>query len=292
MSPRSQYRPTPEALQELTGVCSSMIIRNDRDDADYHLPVGAHPAVICLEGAGHAKGIGSLIHPRWILTAAHAAAALQDGHEISLGNKPRHVYRVVLHPSWSERPKRPSRTALADFADLALLELDRPIEEVEPLGLHTDAGEAGNVVTLVGNGGTGTGMTGAHCWDGIWRAATNRIEEVMNGSWLTLRFDEPRCGTSLEGIPGVGDSGSPALLRRGGRWLVVGVTSWEDASEARVRGGYGAWKFLVRTAAHVPWIRETLRASGDALAEREQRKDSRRGDGTPPPDAGGADRGV
>ena len=235
-----------------------MILRHDHDDADYRLPIGAHPAVGCLEGPGRAKGTGSLIHPRWVLTAAHAAALLPDGHEIRFSNALRPVRRVVLHPSWSRRPERPSRSTLAGFTDLALLELDTPVEGIEPLGLYTGSEEAGAIVTLVGNGGTGSGLTGAESWDGVWRAADNRIEEVLHDTWLLLRFDEPERGVGLEGINGIGDSGCPALLQEDDRWLVAGVASWEDSSEAAVRGGYGAWKFYARMSRSLPWVRQTV----------------------------------
>ena len=38
-------------------------------------------------------------------------------------------------------------------------------------------------------------------------------------------FDQPPRGTDLEGIPGAGDSGGPALLIIGGRAVVAGVSS-------------------------------------------------------------------
>lgn len=242
-----------------------MIVRHDRADAAYRRPAAAHPAVGCLEAPGRAKGIGSLIHPRWVLTAAHSAIGIPPGHEVRFGETQIRVRRTVLHPSWDRRPARPSRSSLAGFADLALLELDAPAAGIESLGLYAGSDEAGAVVTLVGNGGTGTGLTGARNWDGVWRAATNRVEEVLHEDWLLLRFDEPERATPLEGVNGIGDSGCPALLRHGGRWLVAGTASWEDASEARLRGGYGAWKYFVRVAAHLPWIQEELRGNGDSL---------------------------
>lgn len=68
--------------------------------------------------------------------------------------------------------------------------------------VHDQEVEPGQVVTLVGNGMSGTGLTGGVYSDGEWRRATNSMENLHGGCWFSVRFDAPGLGTDLEGVPG------------------------------------------------------------------------------------------
>lgn len=155
----------------------------------------------------------SLIDPCWCLTAAHSAVKLEPGHEVRFGSVVRCISRVVLHPSWYSPPQRLSRAAIVSLAHLALLKLGKPVVGIEPLRVYQGLGEVGSVAMLLGNGTTGTGLTGGHSRDGVWRAA---------------------------------------------KFFLAGVASWEDSNDAKMRGGYCAWKFFVRLAAYRSWIEEVV----------------------------------
>jgi hypothetical protein len=78
---------------------STIIIRHDRPDAAY-LELG--------ERYGHAvahveeRAEGTLVAPRWVLTAAHVieASGPFDAPYVILGGERYAVERIVLHPDW------------------------------------------------------------------------------------------------------------------------------------------------------------------------------------------------
>lgn len=235
-----------------------MIIRHDVDDRAYRELGRAYPAVCCLNAPQPAKGAGVLIDSRFVLTAAHGAAKLQAGYEILVAGLPFPIRRIVLHPSWQHRRAKVGASDTAILVDLALVELERPVDSIQPLPLYLGRAEEGIVVTLIGKGAFGTGLTGPEMQDGLWRGATNRVDKVLHNAWLVLRFDEPGRATDLEGVEGPGDSGGPALIDEGGRVQVAGIASWEDRSGAAGRGQYGVQKHYVRVSAFGQWIEEAI----------------------------------
>jgi hypothetical protein len=146
---------------------------------------------------------------------------------------------------------------------MALLELDRPVEGVAPILPYEDFDELGQIVTFVGRGDTGTGLTGPTTQDHKLRAATNRIERVEGGT-LIFRFDAPgdEGVTPLEGISGPGDSGGPALIETADGPRVAGLSV---ASSGRPKGRYGALEFYSRVSPQVMWIREVTITAAAAV---------------------------
>lgn len=232
-----------------------MIVRHDRSEAAFLIDASAFPAVCSLEER-HPRGIGTLIHPRFLLTAAHAAVKLSVGHSLTVAGTNNEVAAVNLHPTWVDRSVTDNRRS---FADLALLQLRRPVQEVDAVPLFMQQAEPGQMVTLVGNGTSGTGLTGGVQSDGKWRKATNRVEALHAMYWFSMRFDEPGAGTDHEGVPGIGDSGGPALIEVDGSWHLAGVASSEDSSAAPGRGRYGTTKFYASVHAATDWIGSRLR---------------------------------
>jgi hypothetical protein len=146
--------------------------------------------------------------------------------------------------------------------DIALVHLAQPVAGCAPVRLYTGVDEDGLVVTFVGRGATGTGLTGVDGgkWDGQLRAATNRVTQA-DGPLLQFRFDAPDDAgvTPLEGISGEADSGGPAYLERDGVLFTVGVSSSQDPRPAkRRRGAYGVLEYYTRVSYFADWIREVL----------------------------------
>lgn len=243
-----------------------MIVRHDRLDSDFQVKDTDFPAVLSLD-MGRFRGVGTLVHPEFVVTAAHTAEKLGDGQTVVLAGAAYQVAAVHLHPTWLERdvPERDTRFA---YADLALLRLTRPVRGVVPIPMFEEIVEPGQVVTLLGNGRSGTGLSGGVHDDGRWRKATNRIEARHGSHWFSLRFDAPDSGTDLEGIPGVGDSGGPALVEVGGAWRIIGVASWEDSSSAPARGQYGTMKFYASLSAAAKWVGSISTAATEASQPR------------------------
>ena len=84
-----------------------------------------------------------------------------------------------------------------------------------------------------------------------------------------LRFDfvDPRQPQSraveLEGLPGLGDSGGPALLQTEDGWRIAGVAIGEIAAAsapAGVQGLYGAVAIYERVSGHLDWIESVINA--------------------------------
>jgi hypothetical protein len=233
------------AVAASCAVASWPIVRRaDRADVRY-LEAGArYPAVVALGRAGDA----TLIAPRWLLTAAHVAAAVQGRRSVDIAGKGYGIERVVLHPEWR---------ALGPH-DVGLVRLDRPVQGVKPMGLYRANHERGLVATIIGHGGAGRGDSRERTEDGRARAATSRVDSA-SAAWLFFSFDAPPSGTDLEGAPGPGDSGGPAVLRVSGSDLVAGISSAGfDGRDGP--GSYGAVDVFTRVSTHAAWIDSVMRS--------------------------------
>ncbi len=223
-----------------------MIIRHDRPDARYLALGSRHPAVVRV---GTRLGDGTLVGDRWVLTAAHVARGLMSrpGEKVVfVGERRVSVRRAFLHPKWVDMAPQ----------DIALLELDAPVAGVVPIAFYEGRNERGQTAILVGHGRTGTGQTRERRDDDLKRGVTNRVEEA-SAEQLVFQFDAPPGGTDLEGIPGAGDSGGPALLEAGGRMFVAGVSSAGQPGRDGP-GSYGAMDYFTRVSSHLEWLRAVM----------------------------------
>lgn len=229
----------------------SIVIRHDREDERY-LGLGAkYPVSGYLQ-----EQVGcTLIAPRWAITAAHTIEsnpAFID-YYVMFGGKRYEIEKIIIHPARV-------RDTVDSSADIALLKLKEPVTDITPALLYDKMDESGKIVTLVGYGDTGTGLTGVTGNKGKLRGATNRIEGALENS-LLLVFDAPPLGTDLEGISGAGDSGSPALYEENGKLYIMGVGSFNsgDPKEGTV-GKYGTFEGYARISTRRAWILDTMKA--------------------------------
>jgi hypothetical protein len=117
------------------------------------------------------------------------------------------------------------------------------------------------VLTFVGQGDSGNGVQGVTIVDSKMRAATNQVIQA-EGQWLRFRFDQGASALPLEGISGPGDSGGPALLKKDGRWYLVGVSAWQNAEATQWQEGrYGVIENYSRVSHHIGWIRQVMAGS-------------------------------
>jgi secreted trypsin-like serine protease len=217
------------------------------------------------------SGMGTLIAPDWVVTAAHAAEYMQQNPPAN--GAPQFVYykgrgyavaSIVLHPQYDNE----------HYAnDIALIHLTRAVRAPELACLYDRDDEVGKVVTLVGSGLPGNGRDGPQADpDGRVRGATVRVGAAED-TVITWRFHAPgeRGVTALEGISGPGDSGGPALIQTPAGFCIAGVSSAQrievqtDADSQPVghppgEGHYGVTEAYARVSRYVAWIRATVAA--------------------------------
>jgi Trypsin len=219
----------------------AIIRRADRADSLYLAAGARYPAVIALGRLGDA----TLIAPEWLLTAGHIGNAMQRGRgpaAILIAGAEYHAARIVVHPDWRELGPN----------DVALIRLDRAVSGIAPLPLYRGDDEPGRIATLVGHGASGVGTDRVRGDDGRARGATSEVDSV-DAHWLYFSFDAPPGGTELEGAPGAGDSGGPAIILVNGAEMVAGVSSaGYDGRDGP--GTYGAVDVFTRTSRILAWI--------------------------------------
>lgn len=242
----------------------AIIIRHDVASTDYEVRTIDYPAVFFLERQGSRKVcVATVIHKQWAITAAHCTEETMLEETVDLGRRfavnvagqVREVDLVIKHPDYDQ-------TSPGDV-DLALLRFRNPANLPRPVPLQEQADELGQEVTLLGWGYFGLGTLGRQYDDGRFRRATNRI--TVASRYLRFVFDDPRQRNSetlpLEGVPGLGDSGGPALiqtetgLRLAG--VAVGQIKGADFSE-ETQGKYGAEAIYERVSSHLDWIEEVV----------------------------------
>ncbi len=202
-------------IQPIHRPSDSIIRRHDVPDSLYLQLGSRYSSIVHINlpvPGGAADCEGTLIAPRWVLTAAHVAAEITPGHLLTVADEPYQVDSVIRHPDWDDGPN-----------DLALLRLERSVIGVRPAHLYRGSEEVDRVLVLVGYGDLGTGLSGPTGSDRQVRGATNRVD-MASDFWLKMVFDSP-------GEPASNTTGGCEWTGRQRRTGVVG--GWRGGSRSR-----------------------------------------------------------
>jgi hypothetical protein len=208
---------------------AALLTRADRADAEYLELATSHDSCVRLATAGE----GVLIAPRWVLTAASVARALQAMHPLPalmIGGQSHAIASVHAHPE-----------------HLGLVLLEEPVRDVAPAAIHRDEAGLGRGVVVAGHGPTGAMGGPARIAAGRRRAAINTVERVEEHAFeLEIKAGDAR--SDLQGALTGEEIGAPAYVRAGEATSVAGILTATDGRRER----------FVRLSARARWIDETM----------------------------------
>ena len=228
------------ALTSLIGSVSAAPTPEPRIIGGEPADFGEYPFMVALlfeptEGTDFQKQYcgGSLIASRWVLTAAHCVDFLESPDEVAVA-----VSRTNLDSSEGVRVDVRAFYVHPDYdpnvisPDVGLLELARPVRDIEPIqlaGPGDDAFEApGTSLTVIGWGNTST--TGQASFPNELREVVVPVVDDADCDFAYHGFVtvETQLCAGLKGVDSCGgDSGGPLFATTsGGEFLQVGIVSY------------------------------------------------------------------
>ncbi|MFP2995616.1 trypsin-like serine protease [Spongiivirga sp. MCCC 1A20706] len=206
--------------------------------------------------------VGILISARWVLTAAHF---VEDSSVWKFGNNFYQTKRIIKHPNLKPNAEEPQWNGW----DMALVELNEPVLDIEPAERYRGDEELGRIITKVGYGYFGNGKAGLSLPRTQEKLGGQNIIDAIGGMFegrefstrvMVCDFDNPEnpqsnhFGSSipleLEIGGSKGDSGGGVFMDDNGTTVLVGIVS--GALNRQIK--YGSVMALARVSRANDWI--------------------------------------
>jgi secreted trypsin-like serine protease len=228
---------------------NAIVIRHDVADTNYIAKATDFPALATfyVDGAH-----GTLIDPNWVLTAAHATFCVAPNSYVMINGRARAIKQLYVHADYT-----PGKSH-----DIALVELNEPVLDVEPVSIFTASNELNKNIWFIGVGGTGNGLMGETIDNaennGVLRKAQNTVI-MAEGPLLGFVFNQDEDALPLEGVSGGGDSGGPAYLQSNNGMKLLGISSRPEGVFSAI-GVYGITEVYSRVSFFQTWISQIMAA--------------------------------
>ena len=232
-------------------------IRDDQPDQSYLDLAGSPDYASVGTLSSGLTGCGILIAPDWVLTSAHLF--IQSSGSFTINGATYTANQLIKHPQYV-------RGQELQGYDIGLAHLTTPVSGVTPATRYSASLEPVYVMTFVGFGMTGTGLTGANRADLKPRAFQNMADGDFGNAAVLLGsdFDNPHTAADngfgdptpllLEGSVANGDSGGGVFLTVASQTYLAGVISFVAATDGSANADYGDVTGFGRVSAFNTWI--------------------------------------
>lgn len=213
-----------------------------------------------LEVNGEFACTSTLVHPEWVLTAAHCVSDKAPGDVPAASIKLRFDDDNILDTTGgklvavAEVHAHPGYDGVAWDNDIALLKLAQPVTDRPPTQVHRAAVPAGSPLTILGWGDADDAGGGY----GILRKLDTPTIDCAKTNDSTISGTNVLCFDGKDGTTSCyGDSGGPAMLSVNGQLEIVGASSGGTAETCT-----GGFDLYTAVAAEIEFVDKYVSASG------------------------------